>query len=78
MFNAHTDYKILYTNRGPNADDSQWYTQQAEGNQEYKYVSGLQPESTYYFKVQARNAGGYGPFSRAVVYIAPCKSYGKQ
>lgn len=71
--NPVLDYKILYTNRGPNADDSQWYTQQAEGNQEYKYVSGLQPESTYYFKVQARNAGGYGPFSRAVVYIAPSR-----
>uniref|UniRef100_K1PKN2 Papilin n=1 Tax=Magallana gigas TaxID=29159 RepID=K1PKN2_MAGGI len=71
--NPVLDYKILYTNRGPNADESQWYTQQAEGNQEYMYVSGLQPDSTYYFKIQARNAGGYGPFSRAVVYIAPSR-----
>nr|XP_022333272.1 uncharacterized protein LOC111130469 isoform X4 [Crassostrea virginica] len=67
-------YRIQYTNRGQDVDESQWYTQQVEGGQDYAYVSGLQPDSTYYFKIQARNAVGYGPNSPVVIYIAPART----
>ncbi|XP_078313590.1 uncharacterized protein LOC111130469 isoform X3 [Crassostrea virginica] len=67
-------YRIQYTNRGEDVDESQWYTQQVEGGQDYAYISGLQPDSTYYFKIQARNAVGYGPNSQVVIYIAPART----
>ncbi|XP_062596568.1 papilin-like [Saccostrea cucullata] len=72
--NPIVDYLISYTNKEPNSDSSQWYTQQVDGGREYAYVTGLQPDSTYYFKIQARNRIGYGPYSGTVIYVAPSRT----
>ena len=39
-------------------------------------IRDLTPETTYYFKVQARNSVGYGPLSPTIIFRTPkCKSW---
>jgi hypothetical protein len=42
---------------------------QAKGDRLSIKISGLLPKSTYYFKIHARNAKGYGPLSPVVTFI---------
>lgn len=49
-------------------ETSAWQVLAVGGTLTETLVTNLQAPLTYYFKVQARNAMGYGPFSDVVVY----------
>ena len=48
-----------------------WQVEAVRGEQTWLTVSDLSPNTKYFFKLQARNAKGYGPLSIAVPYKTP-------
>ena len=63
-----TGYVIFYTTNNSKSD-REWETGAVVGDKtEYILSTGLQPSTTYYFKIQARNSKGVGPFSMTVPY----------
>ncbi|XP_037573231.1 neogenin isoform X1 [Dermacentor silvarum] len=62
-----TGYFILYT-----ADNTQkdrdWVVETVVGDRMTAVIRGLTTDTTYHFKIQARNSKGYGPLSSEVVY----------
>ncbi|XP_008207952.1 neogenin isoform X2 [Nasonia vitripennis] len=61
-------YIIRYTTDN-NKDERDWKTEAFVGDKtEFVLPAELQPSTTYYFKIGARNAKGYGPFSSTVPY----------
>ncbi|KAL1444292.1 hypothetical protein MTO96_007078 [Rhipicephalus appendiculatus] len=62
-----TGYVILYT-----ADNSQkdrdWVVEAVVGDRMSAVIKGLTTDTTYHFKIQARNSKGYGPLSSEVAY----------
>ena len=70
-----TGYLVFYTT-DPNLDDIRWVVEGVLGERLTSSIKGLTPDTTYYFKVQARNSKGYGPISPTVIYKTPkCKYY---
>ncbi|RUS68771.1 hypothetical protein EGW08_023467, partial [Elysia chlorotica] len=65
-----TDYLIYYTT-DLHAEDIVWPVEGVEGSSLTTLIDNLTPDTTYYFKVQARNAKGKGPKSKAVKYVTP-------
>lgn len=55
-------YQILYTTDN-SSSDNYWVSEIVEGELMSFTVKGLTPNTNYYFKIQAKNAAGYGPFS---------------
>lgn len=55
-------YQILYTTDN-SSSDSDWVSVTVEGELMSFTVKELTPNTNYYFKIQAKNAVGYGPFS---------------
>ncbi|XP_025405538.1 neogenin isoform X3 [Sipha flava] len=55
-------YQILYTTDNSSSDND-WVSEIVEGELMSFTVKGLTPNTNYYFKIQAKNAAGYGPFS---------------
>lgn len=51
--------------------DRDWLLEAVVGDKTECIVKGLQPSTTYYFKIQARNSKGYGPFSTTVPFKTP-------
>jgi len=40
-------------------------------------ATGLEPETTYYFKIRGRNAGGLGPYCEPLSVTTPCLGFAK-
>lgn len=66
------EYLIFYSDRR-DVSDKEWHLEGAAGDQLTALITGLLPKVPYYFKIQARNAKGYGPLS-SVVQFAPGRS----
>uniref|UniRef100_A0A7E4V648 Neogenin-like protein n=1 Tax=Panagrellus redivivus TaxID=6233 RepID=A0A7E4V648_PANRE len=62
-----SDYSVLYTHR-PEQDDKEWLVDSVRGDQLSMTILNLIPQTVYYFKIQARNVKGIGPFSSIVKY----------
>ncbi|PSN38934.1 hypothetical protein C0J52_08943 [Blattella germanica] len=62
-----TGYVILYST-DQTMRDREWLVRVIMGDKMTMKVDELQPETTYYFKIQARNTKGYGPFSAVVSF----------
>uniref|UniRef100_A0AC35G7L0 Neogenin n=1 Tax=Panagrolaimus sp. PS1159 TaxID=55785 RepID=A0AC35G7L0_9BILA len=62
-----SDYSVLYTHR-PEQDDKEWLVDSVRGDQLSMTIRNLVPQTVYYFKIQARNVKGIGPFSSIVKY----------
>lgn len=62
-----TGYIILYTD-----DDSkperEWSAEAINGDKHSYALANLRPSTLYYFKIQARNSRGNGPFSKIISY----------
>ncbi|XP_066262767.1 neogenin isoform X2 [Euwallacea similis] len=62
-----TGYVILYTDNKTKSDAS-WHALVVKGDNHSSIITELRPFTVYYFKVQARNSRGYGPFSNIVSF----------
>lgn len=60
-----TGYVILYTT-DPSLNDRDWSVQALVGDKMNALLNNLLPETTYYFKIQAKNEKGSGPVSSHV------------
>ncbi|XP_046478869.1 neogenin isoform X1 [Neodiprion pinetum] len=65
-----TGYIISYTTDNTKWDRD-WRVEAIIGDQSEIMIKTLQPSTTYYFKIKARNARGYGPFSSSVAFKTP-------
>ncbi|XP_071098730.1 neogenin-like isoform X2 [Haliotis cracherodii] len=65
-----TGYLIFYTTDS-NQADRDWVLEGVVGDRLSTVISDLTPDTTYYFKVQARNRKGYGPMSETKIYKTP-------
>ena len=65
-----TGYTVFFT-----ADNSQlerdWAVEPVPGDKLTTVIRGLQPDTRYFFKIQARNSKGYGPLSPVFIYNPP-------
>ncbi|KAI1710055.1 fibronectin type III domain-containing protein [Ditylenchus destructor] len=61
------EYIILYSDR-LDLSDKDWIMDSIKGDRLSMLVKNLLPKATYYFKIQARNVKGYGPFSPVATY----------
>ncbi|KOC68698.1 Neogenin [Habropoda laboriosa] len=62
-----TGYIIFYSTDNTKWDRD-WLIEGVIGDKTEFTVKGLLPSTTYYFKIQARNSKGYGPFSTTVPF----------
>ncbi|ERL92476.1 hypothetical protein D910_09789 [Dendroctonus ponderosae] len=62
-----TGYVILFT-ENKNKTDALWQALAVKGDNHSSIIYDLKPFTVYYFKVQARNSRGYGPFSSIVSF----------
>uniref|UniRef100_A0A2S2PN96 Neogenin n=1 Tax=Schizaphis graminum TaxID=13262 RepID=A0A2S2PN96_SCHGA len=58
-------YLILYTT-DDTSSDNEWITETVDGELMSYSIKGLTPSTNYYFKIQAKNSVGYGPFSPTI------------
>ncbi|XP_041356167.1 neogenin-like isoform X3 [Gigantopelta aegis] len=65
-----TGYLIFYTTDSKQ-EDRDWVVEGVVGDHLSTVISDLTPDTTYFFKVQARNRKGYGPMSKTVIYKTP-------
>lgn len=63
-------YLVFYTTDATQKDRD-WAVEGVVGEKLTTTIKGLTPETTYYFKVQARNSKGYGPMSPTVIFRTP-------
>ncbi|XP_022254822.1 neogenin-like, partial [Limulus polyphemus] len=63
-----TGYVIFYTTDNTQKDIN-WVVEGVVGDKMTTTLKGLTPATTYYFKIQARNNKGYGPFSTEVIFV---------
>ncbi|KAG7210321.1 hypothetical protein KM043_011860 [Ampulex compressa] len=68
-----TGYVICYSTDNTKWDRD-WLIEAIIGDHTEFAVKGLLPSTTYYFKIQARNSKGYGPFSTIVPFKTPQSS----
>uniref|UniRef100_A0A1I7U5V7 Protein sidekick n=1 Tax=Caenorhabditis tropicalis TaxID=1561998 RepID=A0A1I7U5V7_9PELO len=61
------EYLVFYTDRATLAD-KEWTINYVAGDKLSHQVSNLLPKANYFFKIQARNEKGHGPFSSVVGY----------
>ncbi|XP_017786594.1 PREDICTED: neogenin isoform X2 [Nicrophorus vespilloides] len=62
-----TGYIILYTNDST-LRDRDWSAQAVKGDKHKSTLTDLQPSTKYFFKIQARNNRGNGPFSSVISF----------
>jgi len=62
-----TGYIIFYTTDNTQRDRD-WVVEGVIGDKMTTILKGLLPDTTYYFKIQARNNKGYGPLSQEVSF----------
>ncbi|XP_077263579.1 neogenin protein frazzled isoform X5 [Temnothorax americanus] len=65
-----TGYLIIYSTDNTRWDRD-WLVEGVIGDKVDAIVKGLHPNTMYYFKIQARNSKGYGPFSTTVSFKTP-------
>ncbi|XP_076679661.1 neogenin protein frazzled isoform X8 [Andrena cerasifolii] len=65
-----TGYIIFYSTDNTKWD-REWSIEAVIGDKIDFIVKDLKPSTTYYFKIQARNSKGYGPFSTTVPFKTP-------
>ncbi|XP_076763547.1 neogenin protein frazzled [Xylocopa sonorina] len=65
-----TGYIIVYSIDNTRWDRD-WLIEAVIGDKNEVILKGLKPSTTYYFKIQARNSKGYGPFSTTVPFKTP-------
>jgi neogenin len=65
-----TGYQVFYTTDAT-LKDRDWVREDVPGDRLSVTIRGLSTETTYYFKVQARNNAGYGPMSPTVIFRTP-------
>jgi neogenin len=56
-------------------DDLDWVVEGVLGEKLSMTITDLTADTTYYFKVQARNSKGYGPMSPTKIYKTPKSEY---
>lgn len=56
---------ILYTTDNSSSDDN-WISELVNGELMSFTINGLLPVTNYFFKIQAKNSIGYGPFSSTI------------
>uniref|UniRef100_A0A915DZZ9 Uncharacterized protein n=1 Tax=Ditylenchus dipsaci TaxID=166011 RepID=A0A915DZZ9_9BILA len=61
------EYIVLYSDR-LDLPDKDWIMDSVKGDRLSMLIKNLLPKATYYFKIQARNVKGYGPFSPVATY----------
>ena len=49
-------------------EDREWVVEGVVGDKTSTEIPGLEPDTRYYFKIQARNSKGYGPHSPVIQY----------
>ncbi|XP_056881286.1 neogenin 1a isoform X11 [Takifugu flavidus] len=62
---------IIYYSTDVNAEDHDWVIEPVVGNRLTHQIQELTLDTTYYFKIQARNSKGMGPMSEAVHFRTP-------
>uniref|UniRef100_A0A8C1NM30 Neogenin 1 n=1 Tax=Cyprinus carpio TaxID=7962 RepID=A0A8C1NM30_CYPCA len=62
---------IIYYSTDVNAEVHDWVVEPVVGNRLTHQIQGLTLDTTYYFKIQARNSKGMGPMSDAVQFRTP-------
>jgi Fibronectin type III domain len=65
-----TGYVVYYTTDSTRRD-SDWAVVTINGDRLSSLVRDLRPDTTYYFKVAARNRAGYSPMSPTVIFRTP-------
>uniref|UniRef100_A0A9J7XFL9 Neogenin 1 n=1 Tax=Cyprinus carpio carpio TaxID=630221 RepID=A0A9J7XFL9_CYPCA len=66
---------IIYYSTDVNAEVHDWVVEPVVGNRLTHQIQGLTLDTTYYFKIQARNSKGMGPMSDAVQFRTPKGKY---
>lgn len=61
-------YVILYTDN-ESKTEADWSAEAINGDKHSCVLTNLRPSTVYYFKIQARNSRGYGPFSKVISYL---------
>lgn len=62
---------IIYYSTDVNAEVHDWVIEPVVGNRLTHQIQELTLDTTYYFKIQARNSKGMGPMSEAVQFRTP-------
>ncbi|KAK9876148.1 hypothetical protein WA026_011265 [Henosepilachna vigintioctopunctata] len=62
-----TGYIIFYTDNATKSD-REWSVLAIKGDKHSSTIPDLKPFTEYFFKIQARNSRGYGPFSPVVTF----------
>uniref|UniRef100_A0A672N9E5 Neogenin 1 n=1 Tax=Sinocyclocheilus grahami TaxID=75366 RepID=A0A672N9E5_SINGR len=62
---------IIYYSTDVNAEVHDWVVEPVVGNRLTHQIQGLTLDTTYYFKIQARNSKGMGPMSDAAQFRTP-------
>ncbi|XP_052453327.1 neogenin isoform X9 [Carassius gibelio] len=62
---------IIYYSTDVNAEVHDWVVEPVVGNRLTHQIQGLTLDTTYYFKIQARNSKGMGPMSDGVQFRTP-------
>lgn len=70
-----TGYMVFYTTDNTQKERD-WVVEGVVGDKMTTVIRGLTPNTTYYFKIQARNNKGYGPLSQIVVFRTGASSLG--
>lgn len=65
-----TGYLVYYTTEATEPD-SEWVVEDVRGERLSTMIRDLTPETTYYFKIRARNSVGHGPMSPTVIFRTP-------
>jgi len=60
-------YLVYYTTDATR-QHTDWVIEAVHGDHLSAILRDLRPDTTYYFKVAARNKAGYGPLSPTVIY----------
>lgn len=58
-----------------NKGDNEWVREEVQGDTSIVMIENLQPQTTYYFKLQTKTSKGTGPFSAMVHYTTPTGDY---
>jgi Fibronectin type III domain len=67
-------YVIAYTTDQTKAERD-WAVEAIVGDRMTTAIKGLKADTTYYFRIQARNKMGYGPFSNIVTFMTPFSKF---